>query len=95
MARLVHTERVELDGDGDFVLYFRFINSRTQQPAGKLHGPSSPIVAVEAVQAAEGAVREAGQMPLVIRTQSGTVYMTVVSCAIADKLARLLVKGKS
>ncbi len=94
MARLVHTERVELDADGDFVLYFRFINTRTQQPSGKVHGPSSPIVRVEPVQDVNGAVREDGQMPLVIRTRTGSVYMTIVSCAIADKLSRLLHKSK-
>jgi hypothetical protein len=94
MAKMVHTERVELDQDGDFVFFFRMVDSRTHKPTGKLHGPSSPIVGVEAVQDSRGAVKEEGQMPLVIRTRTGSVYMTIVPCVVADKLSRVLRKSK-
>lgn len=95
MAKLIHAERLEIDHDGDLVMYFRSIDALTQKPTGDLHGPSSPIVKVEPLVDSQGNVTSGKQVALVIRTQSGSVYVTSVNQPVATRLTRITTLDKA
>lgn len=93
-AAFVKVSKIGKNEDGDVVMRFRKIDSTTQRAAGEPF-ISSPITSIEPVKDAYGVVAEGDNACMMIRTDSGSAYVTVMPKMAANKLQKYLLKKKS
>jgi hypothetical protein len=90
---MIRATKLRRSKGGDLLLHFRKVDSFTKRSSGSTY-VSSPLVAIEPVQDAHGTLHEGDEACMVLRTQAGSVYMTVLNKSLANKIQRAI-NGKT
>jgi hypothetical protein len=92
-AAMVQLSKLEIDLHNQMVACFFKIDSETKRPHGN-EFRSSPIVGIEVVKDAHGNIHKGSEACIAIRTESDSVYLTVLDKTIINTIQRHVGKKK-
>src|ERR1700724_634295 len=76
--------------DGRLLLHFRKLDSETRRPSGRTY-ISSPLVGIEVVEDAYGAMMRSDDACVVLRTATGSVYLAILKKTLVNQINRAII----